>query len=258
MRRFVPILVLICLLAAAVASPAVAAPGPHSATVGDARPLPGFFYQGVLTGPGYEDLWMLDIAGGQQVIIEMIPPDGEDFRLALWPPGTADLSDLDGAVATSMDAFDPQALKYVAPRSGGGTYYIDVWSWYSSVDDPSYTLKVDLQSPTNNVRVTAPAVPVNLRVNKSYTSWGTLSPRHFPGDESVTVEWQKYSKGRWRVEATERVENVDRDGITRFKVEYSFYGWGSGKMHWRVRAIHRADELHPRKVSTWRYFWVKV
>ncbi len=54
------------------------------------------------------------------------------------------------------------------------------------------------------------------------------------------------------------MENGDRGGATAFRVGFSFYGWGSGKLHWRVRAVHHADELHPRKASSWRSIWVKL
>jgi hypothetical protein len=246
-------------VSAVAAAPAAAVL--HAARAGstaEARPLPDLTVFGVLQAPGYEDIWSFSLEGGQQAIIEMTPPEGEDFRLALFPPGTTATDRLADAVATSLDPFDPQALKYVAPPSGGGVYYIDVWSFYSSVDDGSYTLEVDIQSPTRNVKVTAPNVPSTVRVNRDYTSRGTLNPRHMPGESSVTVEWQKLSGGRWRSEGTDRVENEDFGSITRYKVEYSFFGWGSGKIKWRVRAIHRADELHPRVVSPWRYFWVKV
>ena len=101
-------------------------------------------------------------------------------------------------------------------------------------------------------------MPADCRVDQDYTAWGTLSPRHLPGVESVTVEWQKYGSGRWRSESSERAVNVDRGGATGFRVDFNFYGWGSGKMHWRVRAVHRADEMHPRKASAWRSFWVRV
>jgi hypothetical protein len=267
MRRIVPVILLVTFVAAlasvvcgaaGAAPPGVLVRAAHTGSTADARPLPGFSYRGVLQAPEYEDIWSLTLGGGQQAIIEMVPPDGEDFRLALFPPGTTTTDDISAAVATSLDAFDPQVLQYVAPDSGGGTYYVCVWSNYSVVDDGSYALEVDIQSPTTDVRVTAPRVPSTVRVNEDYTSTGTLSPRHMPGEESVTVEWQKYSGGRWRSERSERVENEDYGNATRFTVEYSFYGWGSGKMKWRVRAVHRADELHPRKASSWRSFWVKI
>jgi hypothetical protein len=138
-------------------------------------------------------------------------------------------------------------LKYVAPSSGGGTYCVDVWSFYRVMEVGSYSLKVDLQSPTNDVRVTAPNVPKTVWINEDYTSTGTLSPRHFPGDESILLDCQKYSDGRWRSQETQRVENEDYGGITRYTAEYSFFGWGSGEMKWRVRAVHCADELHPTR-----------
>ena len=56
---------------------------------------------------------------------------------------------------------------------------------------------------------------------------------------------------------TNRPENVDyyngTTRSTRYKVAYSYWGIGSGTMRWRVRAIHLADKLHPRKVSAWHY-----
>ena len=264
MRRIVSVVLLVSVLTALALAPAVTArPGPsgvpaRTGPTAGAPPLPATSYHGTLEAPEYEDVWAFTLGGSQQAIIEMEPPDGEDFRLALFPPGTTSTDDVSAAVATSMDAFDPQALKYVAPDGAGGTYYIAVWSAYSVVDDGSYSLEVDIQSPTRDVRVTAPRVPATVRVNVDYSSFGTLSPRHMPGDESVTVEWQKYTGGRWRVERTERVENEDYAGATRFVVDYGFMGWGSGKMKWRVRAIHRADELHPRTASAWRYFWLKL
>lgn len=269
MRRTVSLLFavfLMSLLAVAAAGPVAgvaAAAGStarasHAGSTTDARPLPGLSYRGILVAPKYEDIWSITLGGGQQAIVEMVPPEGEDFRLALFPPGTTSTDDISGAVATSLDAFDPQALKYVAPGTGGRTYFIAVWSFYANVDDGSYALEVDIQSPTTNVKVTAPNVPGTVRVNRDYTSTGTLAPRHMPGDESVTVEWQKYSGGRWVGAGSDRVENEDHGSITRYKVEYSFIGWGSGKMKWRVRAVHRADDLHPRKASAWRYFVLRI
>ena len=262
MRRRTLVILLVALTAVALlsapASFAAVSGAAHTGPTTGALPLPATTYHGALDAPAYEDIWSFTLEGGQQAIVELFPPDGEDFRLALYPPGTTTTDDTAAAVATSLNAFDQQALKYVAPASGGGTYFIAIWSNYSVVDDPSYQLEVDVQSPTRDVRVTAPRVPGSVRVNEDYSSSGTLSPRHMPGEESVTVEWQKYSGGRWRVERTERVENEDYDGATRFTVDYGFMGWGSGKMKWRVRAVHRADELHPRKASAWRYFWVRI
>ena len=255
MGRFVRVVLLVCVVTAVAWAPAAAS---RTGPTAGAPPLPATSYHGTLEAPEYEDIWAFTLAAGQQAIIELEPPDGEDFRLALFPPGTGSTDDVSAAVATSLDAFDRQALKYVVPAGEGGTYYIAIWSAYSVVDDGGYALEVDVQSPTRDVRVTAPRVPGTVRVNEDYSSFGTLSPRHMPGEESVTVEWQKYSGGRWRVERTERVENEDYNGATRFVVDYGFMGWGSGKMKWRVRAIHRADELHPRKASAWRTFWVKI
>jgi len=258
--RVVLLFVAVLVVCGALSITAVAAPlrAAHTGSTADAQPLPGTTYHGTLESPDYEDIWTIALGGGEQAIIALVPPEGEDFRLALFPPGTTTTDDVSAAVATSQHPFDPQALKYVAPGSGGGTYFIDIWSAYSFVDDGSYTLEVDIQAPTRDVRVTAPNVPGTVRTNKDYTSRGTLSPRHMPGDHSVTVEWQKYSGGRWRGAGTDRPENEDYGGVTRYTVAYSFMGWGSGKMKWRVRAVAPADELHPRATSAWRTFWLKL
>jgi hypothetical protein len=152
-----------------------------------------------------------------------------------------------------------ESFKYIVPTGAGGTYYINVWSDGTDVSNGAYTLAANVQSPsTTAVRITPPAVPLRAVSGRRYTSYGTLRPLHYAGDQTVKVEWQKYSGGRWRAAGTMRPVNRNYSSYTRYKVSYSFYGSGSGSMRWRVRAIHLADQLHPRKASAWRYFSVKV
>jgi hypothetical protein len=247
------------LLIAAVAllAAASAAAGPLARIdVTAAQPYVASPTYGTLVAPDYEALWSVSLAAGQQIIVTLNMPANEDFDLGLWPPGTVDFSGDSSAVASAASyGDDPEALKYVVPAGQGGTYYIHVES-LSTPDDPSYWFRVDIQSPGERAIVTAPAVRKRMRTGHQYVSYGTLQPLHLAGDQSVTVQWQKYSNGRWRAGGTTRSENVDYSSYTRYKVEYSFYGWGSGSMRWRVRAMHLKDAMHPRAVSAWRYFSV--
>lgn len=224
-------------------------------TTADARPLPSSPVSGSLKAPFFVDLWSLHLDAGQQIIVTMTAA-ADSLETCLWPPGTVEVGDTSGSVARSGTYDEVKRFKYVVPSGRGGTYYIEQWSSGSGVSDASYSFSVDVQSPSRNVAVTAPAVPRSLRAWRDYSAYGTLKPLHFAGDESVKVVWQKYSGGRWRTDATMRPENTDYKGYTRFKVEFSFSAVGSGTMRWRVQAIHLKDALHPQKASAWRYFTV--
>lgn len=254
------------LLVGVAAGGAAAAPG--RATADSALPLPIAWpaaFSDTVVGPDYVDLWTVSLGAGQQVIADMTPVEGDDeIGVSLWAPGTTDFSDpYDSTLVHDMRYFTGSAsYKYIVPAGATGTYYIGVWSdEYSAGADGPYRMWVSVQSPSKTaVRISPPAVRARLRTNRDYVSWGTLRPLHYAGDETVKVEWQKFYQGRWRRAGTDRPENRDSyDGTTRytrFRLAYSFWGIGSGTLRWRVRAIHLADGLHPRKASAWRYFKV--
>lgn len=232
---------------------------PLRIAAGDALPLPSMDFTDTLAAPEYEDLWTVDLAAGQQLIVAMYPPSTDDFDLCLWAPGTTDFSFHSSSVAISWNYSGTESIKYIVPEDASGTYYVDVWTLQASVTDGDYRLTVNKQSPSKTaVRITPPAVPRRAVSGRKYAAYGTLKPLHYAGDQTVKVEWQKYSGGRWRAAGAMRPVNKNYRSYTRYKVAYSFYGYGSGTMRWRVRAIHLADQLHPRKASTWRYFTVRV
>jgi len=263
--------VLLCLLGCLLFAGSAAATTAAPLTIGpdDALPLPVAWpaaFQDKVEAPDYADLWTVNLAEGQQIIANMTSANSNDvFGVCLWAPGTTDFSDPLGSSLKSDISIlfvRPLSYKYVVPTGAAGTYYIEVW-WdqFYVLQDDSYQMWVSVQSPsTTALRITAPRVKARLHAWRSYTSWGTLRPLHYAGDMSVRVVWQKYYKGRWRLDSRDRPENQDYfDGtsrFTRFKVSYSFMAVGSGTMRWRVRAIHLADDLHPRKASAWRYFKV--
>ena len=221
-------------------------------------PVTGGTHYGTLQAPDYEDVWSVFLGDGQQLIVTMYSAEGEDFDLCLWAPGTTDISSKSDAVVKEMHYSGTESIKYVVPPGAGGTYYINPFCIFAPEATGSYHFTVDVQSPASHVTISAPAVPGTVRTNHTYTSYGTLRPLHFAEDTSVRVAFQKFSKGRWRAAGTVSASCEDYEGYTRYKVDYSFYGWGSGKIHWRVRAVHLADEMHPRQASSWRALWVKV
>ncbi len=222
----------------------------------DIPPIPSVDFTNVLEAPDYEDFWTVSAKAGQQLIVTMNPPSGGDFDLALWAPGTTDFSYHSDALRYSAHYSGLEDLKYIVPAGAGGLYIVDVWSDGSG---GTYRLRVNKQSPSKTaVRITPPAVPYRCVTGRNYTAYGTLKPLHFRGDQTVKVVWQKYSGGRWRADSSERPRNLNYRTYTRFKVGFSFWGYGSGTMRWRVRAIHLADKLHPQKASAWRYFTVRI
>ena len=88
------------------------------------------------------------MAAGQQITVTMTASADEDFDIALWPPGTTDLSDLANAVAVSRNAGSNESYAYTVPAGADGTYYIDVWSFSSAVTDGSYHLTVAIGEPS--------------------------------------------------------------------------------------------------------------
>jgi hypothetical protein len=254
------------LLIAVPAGTAAATPPPLGP--GDALPLPLAWpaaFTDTVEAPGYVDLWTLDLAEGQQVIANMTLVNDDDvLGVCLWAPGTTDFSDpLDASLRYDVTWFDTTGTyNYSVPSGAAGTYYIEVW-WNDlyTLWDGSYRMWVSVQSPSKTaVRITPPAVKAHLHAFRDYQSRGTLRPLHYSGDDGVQVVWQKYYRSRWRLDSTERPDNEDyfngTSRFTRFQVSYSFLAIGSGTMRWRVRAIHFADSLHPRKASAWRYFTV--
>jgi hypothetical protein len=261
------LLCLVCVLLVGVAAGgAVAAPA--SVTADAALPLPSAWpaaFADKVEVPAYVDLWSVSLAEGQQIIANMTLVNSDDvLGVCLWAPGTTDFSDPLGASLKSDATWfgNYASYKYIVPPGAAGTYYIEVW-WNDlyTLFDGSYLMWVSVQSPsTTAVSITAPAVKARLRAFRDYTFRGALRPLHYSGDESVQVVWEKYQRGRWRRDSTERPDNEDyfngTSRLTRFKVSFSFLAVGSGTMRWRVRAIHLADTLHPRKASAWRYFTV--
>ena len=256
-RKSFVLMCLVCVLAVAASSAAPAMAESPRGTMPVPVPVTGGVQYGTLLGPDYDDLWSVYVDGGQQLIVTMYSAEGEDFDLCLWASGTTDISFKSSALERSWHYSGAESIKYVVPEGEGGTYYIDVFCMTEPDASGSYHFTADVQSPASHVTIAAPAVPGTIRINHTYTSYGTLRPLHFVEDTSVRVEFQKYSKGRWRAGGSLSASNEDYQGYTRFKVDYSFYGWGSGKIHWRVRAVHLADEMHPRQASAWRTFWVK-
>jgi hypothetical protein len=127
------------------------------------------------------------------------------------------------AVVKAMHYSGTESIKYVVPPGAGGAYLINPFCIGEPEATGSYPFTVDVQSPASRVAITHPAVPGTVRTGRTSTSQGDLHPLHSAEDTSVSVEFQKYSKGRWR-----------------------------------VRAVHLADQMHPRQASAWRTFWVKV
>ena len=258
MRKPFVFLCLVCLLAvAASGAPPSVMGAPHGAMPVPV-PVTGGTQYGTLQAPDYEDLWSVFVGDGQQLIVTMYSAEGEDFDLCLWAPGTTDITRKSSAVESSMHYSGTESFVHVVPQGAGGTYFINVFCMSTPEATGSYHFTVDVQSPASHVDITAPNVPGTARVNHSYTSHGILRPLHYAEDTWVRVEFQKYSKGRWRAAGTVSGSCEDYQGYSRYTVDYSFYGWGSGKIHWRVRAVHLADEMHPRQASAWRTFWVKV
>jgi hypothetical protein len=240
----------------AIAGPAAA--GPLSRIdAAAAQPYVASPTYGALPVPDYEALWSVALADGQQIIVKLYMPDSEDFDLYLWGPNTTDFTWHSSALVDGDYYLDNyEVLKYVVPTGQGGTYYVDIRS-FSTPADPSYWFTVNIQSPGARAVVTAPAVRKVVRLSREYRAYGTLKPLHLAGESTVKVQWQKYVNRRWRTDSTERPDNIDYRAFTRYQVEYEFWGWGSGSMRWRVRAIHPADAMHPRAVSAWRYFVVR-
>jgi hypothetical protein len=268
--------------AAATAAPGDGAPGaqddqrplapaalPSAALASDdALPLPDVWPAALLEqleSPDYADLWTVDLKEGQQILANMTQANGNDvFGVCLWAPGTTDFSDpLGASLKSDISILFMRSLsyRYIVPTGAAGTYYIEAW-WdqFYVLQDPSYQMWVSVQSPSKTaVRITPPAVPYVVHTSTDYESWGTLRPLHYAGNTSVKVVWQSYYRGRWVAEPSDHPENEDyfngTSRFTRFQVSYSFMPlWGHGGQRWRVKAIHLADSLHPRKVSAWRYF----
>lgn len=258
MRRPVVHVLLMCLLALAASGAGPTTAGAAHGTMPVPVPVTGPVEYGTLLGPDYEDMWSVFLEDGQQLIVTMYSAESEDFDLCLWAPGTTDISSKSDALVKEAHYSGTESIKYVVPPGAGGTYFINPFCIFAPEATGSYHFSVDVQSPASRVAITAPAVPGTVRTNHTYTSYGTLRPLHFAEDTSVRVEFQKYSKGRWRAGGTVSASSEDYQGFTRYQAEYSFYGWGSGKIRWRVRAVHLADEMHPRQASAWRSFWVKV
>ena len=112
-------------------------------------------FNDTLVAPDYEDLWTVYLAAGQQITVTMTAAATEDFDIALWAPGTIDITNLANAVAVSRHAGSNESYSYVVPNGADGTYYIDVWSYSSTVTDGSYHLTVAIGAPSADI----PAIP---------------------------------------------------------------------------------------------------
>lgn len=95
-------------------------------------PLPPSPIEGFLDGEqGDEDVFNVVLAPGQTLDVSLSLTTGTgDLDMALFPPGTTDISSLANAVATSrISGRVTEHIAYTVPRGRGGTYYLDVWPY---------------------------------------------------------------------------------------------------------------------------------
>ena len=133
------------------------------------------------------------------------------------------------------------------PAGAGGTYYINPFCIFAPEATGDYHFTVDVQSPASRVSITAPSIPGTVRTSRDYTSYGTLRPLHFVEDSSVKVEFQKYSKGRWRAAGSVSAANEDYQGYTRYRGGLQLHGLGfrQGEVAGARRAPGRRDAPAP-------------
>jgi hypothetical protein len=69
-----------------------------------------------------DDVFSVNLAGGQQILASLTGQAGTDFDLYLYPPGSTDFSS--APVAVSAGSAYPEQINYIVPGGAGGTYYV--------------------------------------------------------------------------------------------------------------------------------------
>jgi hypothetical protein len=67
-----------------------------------------------------------------------------------------------------------------------------------------------------------PVPPTQVRARRSFTVRGSLTPHFTAGDKNVKVKAYRYRAGRWSRVKTLLAVNVDKNGVTEYRVRIKF------------------------------------
>ena len=108
------------------------------------------------SGGDRNDIFSVYATAGQRIKVGMTAPNGTDFDLYLYPPGTTDAALSPGgsgsAVASSTGGTYPESFTYMPAAGEGGTYYLRV---NAKSGRGSYVITYSVMDADNDV----PGVP---------------------------------------------------------------------------------------------------
>jgi hypothetical protein len=251
LARMLGVLVVACLLGSVLAIPAAAAQQPTDfrATAADDE-IPGvtmllpFGIRDSLTTSDVDDVVAVWLPEGAHLVVTMASAPGTQFGLALFPPGSTTVADLQYAVAQSAyDAQDPTMSLMAYETPAAGVYYIDFYMRQGSGDG-----EYAATSTLANWWLTSVKCPSKPKANKRFTISCYVGPSFDTEAATMKFEVQKYSKGHWRKYHTFTADVLSGDETSYCHVHLK--GQGTSKL--RVRAVF--DDGFKKYKTKYKYF----
>jgi subtilisin family serine protease len=106
---------------------------------------------------------------------------------------------------------------------------------------------------TPRAYLTAPSVPSSVIAGRSFTSTGSLKPRHSAGGRDVKISCYRLENGSWKLRRTVYATNANYSSYTKYSAKFSLAYRGK----WRLHASVKGDTKHAATSSSYRYVTVK-
>ncbi len=241
-----------------------------------------FFYQVPKTGSYYLNAFAFDGKGSYTIKWGLPSADRPKLTAgttaAKVPWGGA--STVMGTLYNAGGVLPNREVQLWGRTSGSGKAYTrlakaktDATGTYRFTVKPTSVMTYDLRYlgseaylPTENVAdvkvspyayLTAPSVPKKVKKNKTFTSTGSLRPKHANGATTVKVKcYRKNSKGTYVWVKTVSAKNISYSSKTK-TTKYSARVKLPKAGKWRFRAYVAGDSGHAATYSTYRYKTVK-
>ena len=167
----------------------------------------GFHAQGTLGNGDYDDVYAMDLEGGDRLSVTLDGATSTDVDVYLFGSALLD-PEVSAPVAASTHASFPEQLDYIVPANGSGRYYVDLLSVSGA---GSYSLDVRARSGLAlKWSVASRVVPYRSSIELT-GSVRPIAAGHAPPD-SVRI-YRSYDAVNWSAVSTVQVGS---GGMVRF------------------------------------------
>jgi hypothetical protein len=197
----------------------------------------------------YDDVYAIPLVAGKKFTAVMEPHgEGANLGLALYAPGTTDLSSLSTALVVATDTeiggANVKLLEFTVPESG--TYVLDAFMYQDSAPG-SY----DLFASVSKWSVTKLSVPSKVGNWKFFTVSARVAPTFDNDFADASFEFQVYERGHWVGKGSLAAAVETKDGYTRVYTSARVKG---SSHSWRVRAIFKDNVMNTTTKTSWKKF----